>query len=48
MVIDLAATVTAGFAMAGVALILRSLTGRRLPAWTVPAAAGLGMLGFAV
>jgi hypothetical protein len=48
MFIDFIATVSAGFALAGVALILRSLTRRWLPAWIVPAAAGLGMLTFAV
>lgn len=48
MFIDLVATISAGFALAGVALILRSLTRKRLPGWIVPAAAGLGMLSFAI
>lgn len=48
MILDFIATVCAGFALAGVALALRALSRRRLPAWIVPAAAGLGMLGFAV
>jgi hypothetical protein len=48
MIIDFVATISAGFALAGVALVLRSLTRRWLPAWIVPAAAGLGMLSFAI
>lgn len=48
MTLDLIAAICAGFALAGVALILRSLSRKRLPAWIVPAAAGLGMLSFAI
>ena len=32
----------------GIALLARKLTGPRLPAWIVPAAAGLGMIGYAI
>lgn len=48
MFIDLVATISAGFALAGITLVLRALTRHRLPAWIIPAAAGLGMLGFAI
>ena len=48
MFLDLVATISAAFALAGVALILRSLSRKRLPGWIVPAAAGFGMLSFAI
>ena len=48
MLFELFATVVAGFAAAGITLILRRLTGERLPKWLVPAAAGAAMLGFAI
>lgn len=48
MAFELIAAISAGFALAGIALLLRVLTRRRLPAWIVPVAAGAGMLGFAV
>ena len=48
MFIDLAATVSAGLGLAGLALMLRVLSGRRLPGWTIPAAAGSGMILFAI
>lgn len=44
MYVDIITIITAGFAAAGVALILNRLTGRRLPRWIVPATAGAGML----
>lgn len=34
--------------MAGIALLARKLTRQRLPGWIVPAAAGLGMIGYAI
>ena len=46
--IDFFAAITAAFAMAGLVLILNHLTGRRLPKWLVPVAAGAGMLGYSV
>lgn len=46
--IDFFAAVAAAFAAAGAAMILNVLTGRRLPRWAVPAAAGAGMLGYAI
>lgn len=45
---ELVATVFAGLGAAGVALVLRLLSGKRLPKWLVPACAGLGMLGFQI
>jgi hypothetical protein len=48
MLFELFATVVAGFAAAGIALILRRLTGERLPRWLMPVAAGSAMLAFAI
>lgn len=45
MFLELIAVVFAGLAMAGVVMLLNALTGRRLPRWTLPVAAGLGMIG---
>lgn len=44
---ELIATFLAGFMTAGVALSLRLII-KKLPKWIVPAAAGLGMIGFQV
>ena len=48
MFIELIATVFAGIACAGIALILNIATGRRLPKWILPVAAGLGMIGMTI
>ncbi|MEZ5778935.1 MAG: hypothetical protein R3E44_11305 [Paracoccaceae bacterium] len=48
MLIDFISTISAGFAAAGVVLILNHLSGRRLPKWALPAGVGLAMLSFAV
>ncbi|AXQ92733.1 hypothetical protein ACN9JG_02390 [Cereibacter azotoformans] len=48
MVMDLLATLAAGAGLAGIALLLRRLSGQRLPKWIVPAGAGAGMLLFSV
>lgn len=48
MALELFAAVTAAFALAGIALLLRKLTGQRLPKWIVPVAAGLGMVGYTI
>lgn len=48
MGIELIAAFVAAIACAGVAMLLRKLSGGRLPKWIVPAAAGAGMIGFAV
>ncbi|WP_299963832.1 hypothetical protein [uncultured Roseobacter sp.] len=48
MFVELIATVVAGIACAGLALLLNRITGRRLPRWIMPVAAGLGMLGMTI
>jgi hypothetical protein len=48
MTIELLAAFIAAIAVGGVAMILRKLTGNRLPRWFVPFSAGLGMIGFSV
>lgn len=48
MFLELIATVVAGVASAGLALILNRILGRRLPRWLTPVAAGLGMLAMTV
>ncbi|MEM8811478.1 MAG: hypothetical protein AAGF59_02590 [Pseudomonadota bacterium] len=45
MFFELIAAVAAGFAGAGIALLLNKVLGGRMPRWTVPVAAGLAMLG---
>ncbi|MFV0492455.1 MAG: hypothetical protein ACK5M4_11610 [Pseudorhodobacter sp.] len=48
MLFDLIVVICAGFALAGTLMILRRLSGNRLPGWLVPASAGLGMLTYAI
>lgn len=48
MFIELIATVFAGIACAGIALILNIALGRRLPKWIMPVAAGLGMIAMTI
>ncbi|MEI4234288.1 hypothetical protein [Roseovarius sp. D22-M7] len=48
MFFELIATVAAGMAAAGLALILGHLSGGRLPRWFIPVAAGAAMLGYAI
>lgn len=48
MFIELIATVFAGIACAGIVMLLNIMTGRRLPKWLMPVAAGAGMLGMTV
>ncbi|WP_296402499.1 hypothetical protein [Psychrobacter sp.] len=51
MIYEFIATVTAGFGMAGIAMILRQLAklmGRKAPKWLIPIFAGFGMLGFQI
>ncbi|MEO1190053.1 MAG: hypothetical protein AAFW60_13380, partial [Pseudomonadota bacterium] len=43
MIFELIAVVVAGFAGAGVALLLNKVVGGRLPRWIIPIAAGLAM-----
>jgi hypothetical protein len=46
--IEFLAAIVAAFALAGVALAARRLSGGRLATWTIPAAAAFGLLGFTV
>lgn len=48
MFVELIATVFAGIGCAGIAMLLNTLTGRRLPKWIMPVAAGLGMIGMTI
>ena len=48
MFIELIATIFAGIACAGVAMLLNFTTGRRLPKWVMPVAAGAGMIGMTI
>ena len=48
MMIEVLAAFVSAVAAAGVAMALRAMTRGRLPGWIVPAAAGAGMIGFAV
>lgn len=44
MYVDIITIIAAGFAAAGVLLIVNRLTGRRLPRWFMPAGTGLAMI----
>ena len=44
MYVDIITIIAAGFAAAGVVMILNRLIGKRLPSWTIPAGAGAGMI----
>lgn len=48
MFVELIATIFAGIACAGIAMILNKLTGQRLPRWIAPVFAGLGMLAMTI
>lgn len=48
MIWYLIAAFSAGLAAAGIALILRKISGQRLPKWIVPAFAGIGMLSYQI
>lgn len=48
MIWHLIAAVFSGLGAAGIGLVLRTLSGKRLPKWIVPVCAGLGMLGYQV
>ena len=48
MFIELIATIFAGIACAGIAMVLNILSGRRLPKWVMPIAAGSGMLAMTI
>jgi hypothetical protein len=44
MYVDIITIIAAGFAAAGIVMILNRLTGKRLPRWAIPAGAGAGMI----
>ncbi|MBE1282522.1 MAG: hypothetical protein GJ676_04345 [Rhodobacteraceae bacterium] len=44
MFLELIGVIFAGFAVAGVVMLINKLTGGRLPRWTAPVGAGLGMI----
>lgn len=48
MFVELIATVFAGIACAGVVMVANRLTGRRLPRWLMPVAAGAGMIAMTI
>ena len=48
MFVELIATVLAGIACAGMIMLLNIMTGRRLPKWVIPVAAGAGMIGMTI
>lgn len=48
MFVELIATVFAGIACAGIVMLVNIATGRRLPKWLMPVAAGLGMIGMTI
>jgi hypothetical protein len=48
MILEFIAFIAAGFATAGVVMLVNRLTGNRLPRWLIPAAIGGGMFAFAL
>ncbi len=48
MFLELIGTIFAGFAFAGVVMVLNKVTGGLLPRWATPVAAGLGMIGMTI
>ncbi|GHE20769.1 hypothetical protein [Halomonas urumqiensis] len=48
MIWHLIAAIFAGLGAAGIGMLLRLLSGKRLPRWIIPAFAGLGMLGYQI
>jgi len=48
MFLELIATIVAGVACAGIVMLVNIATGRRLPKWILPVAAGLGMIGMTI
>lgn len=48
MIWHLIAALFAALAAAGIAALLRTLSGKRLPRWIIPVFAGLGMLGYQI
>lgn len=48
MLWEFVATACAGMGAAGIALLVRQLSANKIPSWTVPALAGVGMLTFQI
>lgn len=48
MLWHLIGAIFAGLGAAGIGLILRFISGKRLPRWIIPVCAGLGMLGYQI
>lgn len=48
MLWHLIAAIFAGLGSAGIAMMLRKLSGQRLPRWIIPVFAGLGILGYQI
>ncbi len=48
MAFELIAAFVAGLGAAGLVMMLRRLTGNRLPRWLTPATAGLAMIGYGI
>lgn len=48
MFLELIATIFAGIACAGIAMLINIATGRRLPKWILPVAAGGGMIAMTI
>jgi len=48
MIWHLIAAIFAGLGAAGIGMLLRFLSGKRLPRWIVPVFGGLGMLGYQI
>lgn len=48
MFLELIGIIFAGFAVAGVVMLLNKITGGRLPRWAAPVGAGLGMIGVTI
>ncbi|SFR97078.1 hypothetical protein [Yoonia litorea] len=48
MFVELIATIFAGIACAGLVMFLNMLTGKRLPKWLTPIAAGAGMIAMTI
>ncbi len=48
MFFELVATIVAGFAAAGMMMVVNHATGKRLPKWLTPVAAGVAMIGVTI
>ncbi|SMO46680.1 hypothetical protein [Ruegeria faecimaris] len=48
MFLELIGTIFAGVALAGIVMVINKLTGGRLPRWSAPVAAGIGMIGMTI